>query len=162
MAILPIRPINDPVLHQRAKRVSSIDDSIQRLIDDMIDTMQATSGAGLAAPQVGVPLRVAVIQLPEEEVITLINPEIVKRSDERQVTEGCLCLPGYQGEITRAASVTVKARNRQGKLFRIRGEGLLAQALEHEIDHLNGITYVDHLESMDKLEKLEPKPEDTE
>lgn len=159
MAILPIITMDNPLLHQKSKRVRSIDDSIQKLIDDMIETMHHIGGAGLAAPQIGVSLQVAVIELPGDEVITLINPELVKRSGECEVIEGCLSLSGYRGEIKRSASVTVKGRDRQGKLVRLKGEGLLAQALEHEIDHLNGIVYIDHLESMDKLYKIEPEAE---
>ena len=113
--------------------------------------MRANSGVGLAAPQIGVPLRIAVIEMPGEEVITLINPQIVKRQGERAVEEGCLSVPGYQGEIKRSVMVKVKAQDRQGGEIRIKGEGLLAQALEHETDHLNGTVYIDHLESPDKL-----------
>jgi peptide deformylase len=144
----------DPVLRQKARKVNKIDGSIQKLIDDMIDTMHTNAGVGLAAPQIGVSLRVAVIELPGEEVITLINPEIVKRQGERVVQEACLSVPGYQGEIERSVTVKVKALDRQGKEFRLKGEELLAQALEHEIDHLNGIVYVDHIEGPEKLWKL--------
>ena len=161
MAILPLVMMDNPVLHQKAKRVRNIDGSIQKLIDDMIETMHHVGGAaGLAAPQVGVPLQVVVIELPEEDVITLINPEVVKSSGERGVMEGCLSLPGYRGEIKRWESVTVKGRDRHGKEIRIKAEGLLAQALQHEIDHINGVVYIDHLESMDNLYKIEPEDED--
>ena len=151
MAVLQIRTLPDPVLRQKAKKVGSIDGSVQKLIDDMIETMRAVHGVGLAAPQVGVPLRIAVIEMPGEEVIALINPEIVKRQGERVLEEGCLSVPGYRGEIKRAVTVKVKALDRQGKQIRIKGEGLLAEALEHEIDHLNGTVYVDHVEEPDKL-----------
>ncbi|MFU8795738.1 MAG: peptide deformylase [Dehalococcoidia bacterium] len=151
MAVLQIRTLPDPVLRQRAKRVSRIDGSVQRIIDDMIDTMRANGGVGLAAPQIGVPLRIAVIGMPDEEIITLINPVIVRRTGERALTEGCLSMPGYHGEIKRSLLVKVKAQDRQGREIRVRGEGLLAQVLEHEIDHLNGALYVDHLESHDHL-----------
>jgi len=152
MAFLRIRTLPDPVLRQKAKRVTKIDDSIQKLIDDMIDTLRADPNrAGLAAPQVGVLLRVAVIELPEQELITLINPEIVKKEGERIVQEGCLSVPGYFGEIKRAVTVKVKAQNRNGKQFRLKAQGLLAQALEQEIEHLDGILYIDHLESPGKL-----------
>jgi peptide deformylase len=154
MAVLQIRTLPDPVLRQKAKRVTKIDGSIHKLIDDMIDTMRAASGAGLAAPQIGVSLRIAVIELPEEEVITLINPQVIKRIGERILEEGCLSVPGYRGEIKRAVTVKVKAQDRQGKEFRLKGEELLAQALEHEIDHLNGILYIDHIESPEKLFKI--------
>jgi len=158
MAVFPVRVVPDPVLRQKSKRVRIIDGSIQRLIEDMRETMHAVPGrVGLAAPQVGVPLRVIVIGIPEEEDIALINPEIVRRTGERLVTEGCLSVPGYFGEIERAQSVRVKGRDPSGKEIRIKAEELLAQALEHEIDHLNGVLYIDHLESMDKLQKIEPE-----
>jgi len=153
MAVLEIRTLPDPVLRRKAKRVTTIDGSIQKLIDDMIDTLRAVHGAGLAAPQIGVSLRIAVIGISEKEVITLINPEIVRREGVRVVEEGCLSYPGYYGEIKRSEVVKVKAQNRQGKQFRLKGEELLAQALEHETDHLNGILYIDHVESPDKLWK---------
>ena len=155
MAVLPICVLPDPMLRQKAKRVTIIDRSVQRLIDDMVDTMRAAPGVGLAAPQVGVSLRIAVIEMPGEDVITLINPEIIKKQGERLITEACLSVPGYQGELKRSVWVKVKARDRQGKDIRIKGEELLAQALEHEIDHLNGVLYVDRVESPDKLQKLE-------
>lgn len=161
MAVLPIRILPDPALRQKAKRVRNIDGSIQRLIDDMIETMQAAPGVGLAAPQVGVQLRVIVFALPGEEVVALLNPEVVKRSGERLVEEGCLSIPGYQGEIKRSLSVTVKGRDRQGRQVRIRARDLLAEIIEHEIDHINGVLYIDHLESRDKLREIEPD-QDTE
>jgi len=152
MAVLQIRTLPDPVLRQKAKRVNKIDDSIQKLIDDMIDTLHADPNrAGLAAPQVGVLLRIAVIEVPEQELITMVNPEIVKKEGERIVQEGCLSVPGYFGEIKRAVTVKVKAKDRHGKEFRLKAEGLLAQALEQEIEHLDGILYIDHLESTEKL-----------
>jgi len=157
MANLPIRVAPDPVLRQKAKRVRSINGSIHRLIDDMTETMHAAPGVGLAAPQVGVPLRVIVISIPEQEDIALINPEIVRSSGERLVNEGCLSIPGYVGEVKRAISVTAKGRDPSGKAVRIKADELLAQALEHEIDHLNGVLYVDLLESRDKLRKIEPE-----
>jgi peptide deformylase len=156
MAILAIRTLPDPVLRQKAKRVKTIDGSIQKLIANMLETVHADTGrAGLAAPQVGISLRVIVIDIPGAENIVLINPEIVKRSGERSVTEGCLSVPGYYGEIKRAKSVTAKGRDASGKEIRIKANDLLAQALEHEVDHLNGMLYVDHLESQDKLHKVE-------
>ena len=157
MAIRAMRHLPDPVLRQKAKRVSAIDDSIQRLIDSMVETMQQANGVGLAAPQIGVPLRVVVLQMPGEEPIAIINPEIVKRAGEQEITEACLSVPGYAGEIKRSVSVTVKGRDRQGKAIRLKATGLMAQALEHELDHLNGILYIDHIESQDKLYKVEPK-----
>jgi peptide deformylase len=160
MAVLPILKHPDPVLRRKAKRVTHVDETLNRLIDNMIETMQQASGAGLAAPQVGVSLKIAVIGIPEEEVIVLVNPEVVKKSGERVVLEGCLSVPGYRGEIKRAENVTVKAFDRNGKAFRIKADDLLAEVLEHEIDHLNGVLYIDLLESPDKLEKIEVE-EDT-
>jgi peptide deformylase len=155
--------LGDDVLRQKAKRVSQVDGSIQRLVEDMIDTMRDAGGVGLAAPQVGVPLRVVVIAIPEEEeVITLINPEIVKRSGERTLTEGCLSVPGYWAEVTRSLSVTAKGRDLQGRQVRIKAEDdLLAQALEHELDHIDGVLYIDHLENLDELRKTAPEEEES-
>lgn len=158
MAILPIRTLPDPVLRQKAKRVRTTDSSIQKLVSDMLETMHADAGrVGLAAPQVGISLRVLVIGIPEEEDIVLINPEIVKRKGERLIDEGCLSVPGYFGQVKRAESITAKGRDQNGKEIRIKAEGLLAQVLEHEIDHLNGILYFDHLEDMEQLHKIEPE-----
>jgi peptide deformylase len=157
MAVLTVLTVPEPVLRQKSKRVRSIDGSVRKLAGDMIETMHAASGVGLAAPQVGVPLRVIVIGMPEEEDFVLINPEIVRRSGERLVTEGCLSVPGYFGEIQRAQRVTVKGKDLSGKEVRIKAEELLAQALEHEIDHINGVLYIDHLESNEKLHRIEPE-----
>lgn len=162
MAVLPICVVPDPVLRQKAKQVNRISASVKKLIEDMTETMRSANGVGLAAPQVGVPLRVIVICLPEEEPFALINPSVVKKKGEREVSEGCLSVPGYVGKLKRAASVTVKGRDPTGKEVRIKAGELLAQALEHEIDHTNGILYVDHLESPDDLRKIEPGEEERE
>jgi peptide deformylase len=163
MGILPIRIAGDPVLRQKAKKVRKIDASLLKLIDDMIDTMHAAPGVGLAAPQVGVSLRVVVIETPDDGLMALINPQVVKASGERRLTEGCLSVPGYQAEITRSKQVTVKALDREGKVVRIKAtETLLAQALEHEIDHTNGILYIDHLSSEDELIPIRPSIDDNE
>lgn len=148
----------DPVLRKKSARVPKIDGSVHRLIEDMIESMIAAHGVGLAAPQIGVSLRVIVIGLPEEEPFALINPEIVKVSGERTVDEGCLSLPGYRAELTRHISVVAKGLNPEGKQVRIKAKDtLLAQALEHEIDHINGLLYIDHLPSLDVIEKIEPE-----
>ena len=157
MAVLTIRTLPDPILRQKTKRVRSIDKSIKRLIADMRETLHAEEGrVGLAAPQIGISLRVAIIGIPDEEDIVLINPEIVRRKGERLVSEGCLSIPGYVGQINRAELVTAKGRDISGKEIRIKAEELLAQALEHEIDHLDGVLYIDHLDNMDDLRKIEP------
>jgi peptide deformylase len=159
MAVLALSSRHDPVLRRKAKKVSVIDESTQRLIDDMVDTMKAVPGVGLAAPQVGISLKIAVVGIPDEDVIVLINPEIIKKGGERVVAEGCLSVPGYYGEIVRSKWVKVKALNRHSKEFRVKGEDLLAQALEHEIDHLKGILYIDHLDDPSKLQKVPPQKE---
>jgi len=161
---MPIRPIlsaDEPVLRQKAKRVKQFNGSLRTLIADMFETLHAAHGLGLAAPQVGVPLRVAVIEMPADEEegtparqYVLCNPEIVKSAGEETEEEGCLSLPGYVGEVTRAAVVTVKAFSPEGKPIRVKGEGLLARALQHELDHLDGILFVDRLESLDKLRRV--------
>ena len=159
MALLPIIEYPDPVLRMKAKKVRKIDKSVERLAEDMINTMQAADGIGLAANQVGVLRRVITIQLPEEEPQVFINPEIVHREGERTVEEGCLSVPGYKGVITRAVWIKMRALDLSTKLIRLRAEELLAQAMEHEIDHLNGILYLDHLKSHEDLHKLEEEEE---
>lgn len=164
MAVLPIRTLPDPVLRQRAKRVRVIDPSLHRLIDDMVDTMRAAGGVGLAANQVGVLLRVCVIEIPEEgQVRVLINPEVVSREGQRELEEGCLSIPGYRGLVRRSVRVKVKALDRNGREIRIKAEDdLLAQALEHEIDHLNGVLYIDRLVRRDALWRItEEEPAET-
>jgi len=161
LAVRPIRILGDPVLHRKAKRVPKIDASIHKLIETMIDSMRAANGVGLAAPQIGVSLRVIVIGLPDEEPFALINPEIVKRSGERRVEEGCLSVPGYRADLSRSVTVVVKGLDEQGHPVRIKArDDLLAQALEHEIDHVNGILYIDRLPSLDVLVKVEPQETD--
>ena len=153
--IRPIVVVGNPVLRQKAKRVSQVDRAIQKLIDDMIETMKKAPGVGLAAPQVGVPLRLAVIEV-EDKITVIINPEIVKQIGEVELDEGCLSVPGFWGRLNRAARVSVKALDRNGKEQRIRdAEGLFAQALQHEIDHLDGTLYVDHL-LPDTFQRAEP------
>lgn len=161
MALLKLRIVPDPVLRRKTRHVRDIDASIQRLVDDMLETMHHESGVGLAANQVGVLHRVAVIHLPEaEEPIVLINPEVLRREGQREVEEGCLSIPGYRAMLFRSVTVRVKAQDRNGKPIRIKAQELLAQALEHEIDHLNGILYIDHLESHEKLYKITEDSED--
>ncbi len=157
MTIRPIRYLGDPVLRRPAKKVSRVDDSIRRLIADMTESMYQAQGVGIAAPQIGVGLRVVVIGIPDEEPFALINPVVIKRSGERRLDEGCLSVPGYRGNLTRSIAVTVKALNEEGREIRVRAEDdLLAQALEHETDHVNGTLYVDRLDSKTDLVKLEP------
>ena len=158
VTVRPIRYLGDPVLRQPAKKVRQVDASIRRLIADMIESMYAAQGVGLAAPQIGVPLRIVVLGMPDEEPFALINPVIVKRSGARHLEgEGCLSVPGYRAAgITRSEKVVVRALDERGKEIRMRAEdNLLAQAFEHEVDHINGLLYVDRLDSMADLMKLE-------
>ena len=159
MAIRRILTAEEPILRERTKRVSSFDASLHRLLEDMLETMRDAPGVGLAANQVGVPLQVAVIEL-DDRITELVNPEIVKSSGEQLDWEGCLSIPGYVAETGRAMKVTVKARDRHGKEFRVKGEELFARALQHEIDHLNGVLYVDHLESLEELVRVSESHDD--
>ncbi len=163
MTVLEVRKAPDPVLLKKTNRVTKIDASIQRLIDDMIETMRDEHGVGLAANQVGVPLRVLVMGIPEDDEETgekavheyvLINAEFIKKWDEQEMEEGCLSIPGYRGKLKRFNQVKVKGLDREGKEVRIKGEGLLAQALQHEIDHLNGVLYVDRMKEQGTLDTL--------
>ena len=160
MAIMPIVLVPEPVLRLKTKKVRKIDASIQKLIDDMVETMHDAPGVGLAATQVGVALRICVIHIPGDDVITLVNPEIVRRSGSRVCEgEGCLSLPGYKGDVPRSEKVVVKGLNRDGRPVRYRASDLFAEALEHEVDHLNGTLYFDYLESIDKLTPVLPAEE---
>ena len=163
MALLTMRLVPDPILRQQTRRITQIPASMKLYTDDMVETMHAERGVGLAANQVGGLQKVAVIQLPEwDEPLVLINPEIIRREGGREVEEGCLSIPGYRGTVKRSEKVRARALDLNGKMVRIRADGLLAQALEHETDHLNGILYIDHLVSRDSLWKIsyEPEPEE--
>ena len=152
MAVLPILELPHPALRQRARKVRKIDSSLLGLAHDMVDTMREVGGIGLAANQVGALRRLIVIQLPEEEEARIyINPEILSREGEREVEEGCLSIPGYKGLITRSVWIKFRAMDQTSKLVRLKAEDLLSQALEHEVDHLNGILYIDHLEIHQQL-----------
>ena len=160
MSVLPVRFVPDPVLKRKAQRVPRIDAPVKRLVRDMVETMHSSGGIGLAANQVGSLQRVVVIQFPEEEPLVLINPRVVRREGERELDEGCLSIPGYQGRVKRSIKVRVRAQDLSGREIRLKAEDdLLAQALEHEIDHLNGVLYIDRLASEDSFWKLEPGTE---
>lgn len=145
MAIRNIVKEGDPVLRKTARSVLAFDDKLAMLIDDMLDTMYEAEGVGLAAPQVGILRRVCVIDIGEGP-IELVNPVIENEEGIQFEAEGCLSLPGQNGITKRPMKVTVRAQNRKGESYRISGEGLLARAFCHEIDHLNGILYKDRLE----------------
>lgn len=166
---MPVRQIvyvPDPVLRKKAQPVTKFDNELQQLIEDMVETMREAPGVGLAAPQVGLPLRVVVIEYPENDeeeeaeprLFALINPEITRKSAEMvSGPEGCLSIPGYNGEVERHESVTVKALNRRGQPVTHKAKGWLARIFQHEIDHLNGVLYTDHAS---KIWKLEPADEE--
>lgn len=142
MAIRNIVKYGDEILEKKCRRVEKIDERIKILLDDMLETLYKADGVGLAAPQVGVLKRIAVIDIGEGP-ITLINPEIVSEEGSQTGNEGCLSYPGKYGEVTRPMKVTVKAEDRDGSLRTIEGEGLLARALCHEIDHLDGHMFIE-------------------
>ena len=143
MAVRIIRKTDDPVLRKTAKQVQEITPVILKLLDDMQETMDAAQGIGLAAPQVGIQKRIFVIRTGKNDVLELINPEIVTTTGEETDVEGCLSFPGLYGEVARAQEVEVAGLNREGKRIVVRGTGLLARALQHEFDHLDGILFVD-------------------
>lgn len=149
MAKLKIVKIGDDTLRRVCRPVDKITPRTLMLLDDMIETMRAANGVGLAAPQVGVLRRIVVIEVEEGNVIELINPKIIAYSGEQTDTEGCLSVPGRSGTVTRPRHVTVRALNRRGESFDITGSDLLARAFCHELDHLDGKLYIDIAESMD-------------
>lgn len=144
MAKLKIVKIGDPILRTVCRPVEKITPRTIQLLDDMIETMRAADGVGLAAPQVGVLRRIVVIETPDEGLIELINPKIIAFAGEQRTEEGCLSVPGKYGLTVRPMHVTVRALNRKGESIEINGSGLLAKAFCHEIDHLDGKLYVDN------------------
>ena len=139
----------DPTLRQTSRPVERVTPRIQQLLDDMLETMRAADGVGLVAPQVGVLRRLVVIEVEEDHPIFLINPEIIYEAGEQEGPEGCLSIPGRSGIVRRPMKVTVRATGRDGKAFEMTGEGLLARAFCHEIDHLDGKLYTDIAISME-------------
>lgn len=152
MAILKLRKYGNPVLRRRAEEISDIDEEIKKLASDMVETLKAIGGIGLAANQVGITKRIFVIDRThidgEEEPVIMLNPELVESSEEQVFEEGCLSAPGIYENVTRARRVKVKGLNLEGKQEEIVGEGLLSRALLHEIDHLNGVLFIDHLSTI--------------
>lgn len=142
MALRTIRKLGDDILRKKCRPVENIDEKILTLLDDMAETMDSADGVGLAAPQIGVLKRIAVIDVGDG-LIELINPEIISASGSQTADEGCLSVPGKYGKVERPHKVTVRATDRDGNLFEIEGEDLLARALCHEIDHLDGVVFVD-------------------
>jgi peptide deformylase len=163
MTIRQIVTLPDPILRRKARPVTRFDAELQTLIDDMIDTMRAAPGVGLAAPQVGIPQRVIVVEYSEAEenaeapkkLYVMVNPEIKSASEEiEDGLEGCLSVPGWQGEVTRALAVTVRGQTRRGKPMKVKAQGWMARIFQHEIDHINGVVFTDRATKVWK-----PKPE---
>ncbi len=151
MTAKPLSFLPDPVLRQVAEPVTAVTDAVRALMDDMVDTMREEHGLGLAAPQIGLSTRVIVMDCSEEDdsdpvIWKMANPEIIETSDEMaSMEEGCLSIPGYRGEVTRPASVTVRYLDADGKEQNMQASGLLAACVQHEIDHLNGRLFIDYL-----------------
>ena len=153
----------DPVLREVAEAIPTITPEVEALVDDMFATMHANFGIGLAAPQVGERLRLVVIELPPDEKdpqagvrYVLINPVLRRLGEREDMSEGCLSLPGFRAMVERARTATVTYTNMDGRLAMLEAQGLLAQAIQHEIDHLNGVLFIDHLDSLDELEQIPP------
>jgi peptide deformylase len=169
MSIREIITLPKPILRKKARKVRAFTPELQTLIDDMIETMREAPGVGLAAPQVNVSQRVIVIEFaeptdedqePVPKLYVLINPEIVRHSNETTTDqEGCLSVPGYVGEVDRFSALTVKGRNRHGKAVRIKAKDWLARIIQHEIDHLDGVLYIDRANQVWRLEELEQQAE---
>lgn len=152
MAVLKICLQGDEVLSTYAQPISKITKNIKKLLDDMADTMYEAKGVGLAAPQVGHSLQMVVIDVGHG-LIELINPVIVEQEGEATATEGCLSIPGTYGDVCRSARVVVEGYDRTGRKIRVEGTGLLARAIQHELDHLEGILFVEKAENISKIDK---------
>lgn len=160
MALRRIRRRNDYVLRKKAESVSRFTPGLLQLLDDMAETMGTAEGAGLAAPQVGISKRIIVFRNGEEEIFELINPDIIQQKGNAVDIEGCLSLPGIYGQVPRAEHVIVTGLNREGREIRLEAQGFLARVLQHEIDHLEGVLFIDkatHLLTPDELAKLRQK-----
>ena len=150
MALLPLLRYPDPRLHQRAARVARVDDKIRKLINDMAETMYAAPGIGLAATQVDVHLRVIVIDVAEthDQLRVFINPELIAASGEADCEEGCLSVPGVYEKVRRAEHISVRALDAEGRTYTLEADGLLAVCIQHEMDHLQGKVFVEHLSQL--------------
>lgn len=151
MALLPILKYPDPRLHKIAKPVEVVDDRVRQIVSDMAETMYDADGIGLAATQVDIHERIVVMDISEErnDLLVLINPKIVERSDDKTIfEEGCLSVPGIYDKVERATEITVEAQNIDGETFRLEADGLLAICIQHELDHLVGKVFVEHLSNL--------------
>jgi peptide deformylase len=161
VSVVPILTLGDPRLRLVGEPVDSFGRYLHGLLDDLTETMRAAPGVGLAAPQVGIALQVAVVEVGGS-VHELVNPRLERGEGDDRDLEGCLSIPGYVAYVTRREKVWVVAQNRHGRKIKVNGNGLLARALQHEIDHLNGKLYIDYLESMDELMTVAQLHEQTE
>jgi peptide deformylase len=159
MAVREILGFDQAVLRAKSKRVSRVDGSVVRLLDDLAETMFSVPGAGLAANQIGVALRCIVVKGEENHHWGLVNPELVKAEGTQVGYEGCLSYPGWVGQVERAETVIVKGLNRKGKMIRVKASGFTARAFLHELDHLDGILFTDRLTSLDTLHRVEDDEE---
>ncbi len=151
MTVRTLHLLGSPVLRQKAKPVARVDDAVRELVDDLFETMRAARGVGLAANQVGIARRVAVVDVGEDDPppLVLINPVIIERGDEVETSEeGCLSIPEIFGDVERHARVVVEALDREGQSYRATTTGYKARAIQHEIDHLDGILFLDHLSAV--------------
>ena len=150
--IYPIVKFGDPVLEKPAADVTSFDDEIKKLVEDMFESMYAARGVGLAAPQIGISKRIAVVDVTFKEDpgarLVLINPVVIKKEGRQRNSEGCLSIPEFREEVTRAKTVTIRAQDLSGRFFDHTGEDLLARAFLHETDHLNGKLYISHISAL--------------
>ena len=175
MAVREIMVVDQPVLRRKAKKINKITTETRKLIEDMIETMRDAPGVGLAAPQVGVSQRLIVVEYAEDDepdrpetdppvkkkLYVVVNPEIIWASDEMvEGTEGCLSIPGWVGDVMRHQAVVVKGLNREGHKIKIKAEGWLARIFQHEVDHVDGVLYIDRLISPDSLRRWPPPEEE--
>jgi peptide deformylase len=168
MGLRQIRLLGDPVLRKKALKVTRFNDNLRTLVEEMAETMRSAKGVGLAAPQVGILERVIVVETPEEEdepgsgrLYAVVNPKI-RRASEEQVDgiEGCLSIPGYVGEVTRHETVTIRGQDLRGRRIRIKAQGFLARVFQHEIDHLEGVLFIDQLTAPDRIWRVEEGEEE--
>jgi peptide deformylase len=160
--------VGDPILRKKARKVTRFGDGLATLVQDMTEVMRASSGVGLAAPQIGVSERVIVVETSKDEeepgsgrLYAIVNPEIIRPSEEMEDgLEGCLSVPGYVGEVTRHQAVTIKGRDLKGRKIRVKAQGFLARAFQHEVDHLNGELFIDKLTAPDRVWRVEEGEEE--
>lgn len=162
MTARKIVTLGQPILRQPAKKIHRVDDSIKKLIDDMIETVHEANGAGLAAPQIGVPLRL-IVTVYDDRLRVVLNPEIVDASGEDiEDDEGCLSIPGWIGPVVRKEKVTVRGLSQTGKPIKIKTDGWEARVFQHEIDHVNGILYIDRVSDRSRLQRVSEREDEEE